>query len=182
MIKVVAALVATVAGLAMLLSFKSHTAGPARSALTGKTVAGAPQTPGATSGTSTKKPSSSGSTGGGNGNSSGGSTGSTGGTGGGSGGSGAGPSGTFTGSTVNTPYGDMQVAAVLHDGKLTDVQVLQQTDVGGRSQEIDAAALPILHTEAIAANSANIDIVSGATYTSQGYAQSLQAAIDAAGH
>ena len=88
--------------------------------------------------------------------------------------------GSYTGSTVDTRYGPVQVRAVVKAGKLTNVVVLQQTD-GGRSSQIDSYALPILTTEALKAQSADIDVVSGATYTSQGYAQSLQAALDAAG-
>jgi uncharacterized protein with FMN-binding domain len=73
----------------------------------------------------------------------------------------------------------MQVLAVLDHGKLTDVTVLQQTS-GGRSTQIDSYALPLLKTEALRAQSARIDVVSGATYTSSGYARSLQAALDTA--
>jgi uncharacterized protein with FMN-binding domain len=75
----------------------------------------------------------------------------------------------------------MQVAAVIANGRLTSVKVLRHTDVGGRSAQIDAAALPVLKSEAMSAHSANIDVVSGATYTSQGYARSLQSALDKAG-
>lgn len=93
----------------------------------------------------------------------------------------AGPgNGTFTGSAVDTRFGTVQVQAVESGGRLTDVVVLQQTD-GGHSTQIDAYALPVLKSEALAAQSADIDVVSGATYTSEGYAQSLQAALDAAG-
>jgi uncharacterized protein with FMN-binding domain len=74
----------------------------------------------------------------------------------------------------------MQVAAVILNGKLTDVRVLQETD-GGRSHQIDDAAIPILTSEALSAKGANIDVVSGATSTSEGYAQSLQSALDKAG-
>ncbi|MBY8886897.1 FMN-binding protein [Streptomyces sp. PTM05] len=87
--------------------------------------------------------------------------------------------GTFTGAAEDTPYGTVQVEAVVRGGKLTDVTVLQQTH-GGRSDQIDAYALPVLRSEALAAGSADIDVVSGATYTSGGYARSLQAALDAA--
>jgi uncharacterized protein with FMN-binding domain len=73
------------------------------------------------------------------------------------------------------------VAAVIANGKLTSVKVLRQTDVGGRSTQIDDAALPVLKSEAMSAHSAHIDVVSGATYTSQGYARSLQSALDKAG-
>ncbi|MEY9947628.1 FMN-binding protein [Kitasatospora sp. GAS1066B] len=87
--------------------------------------------------------------------------------------------GRFAGSVVDTPYGPVQVQAVLSGGRLTDVTVLQQTS-GGHSSQIDSYALPQLKSEALKAQSANIDAVSGATYTSDGYAQSLQAALDAA--
>jgi uncharacterized protein with FMN-binding domain len=73
------------------------------------------------------------------------------------------------------------VQAVVADGKLTNVNVLQVPDNGGYEDQIVAIALPQLKSEALSAQSANIDIVSGATYTSQGYAQSLQAALDQAG-
>jgi uncharacterized protein with FMN-binding domain len=88
-------------------------------------------------------------------------------------------SGSYTGSSVPTRYGTMQVQAVLKAGKLTGVAVLQQTS-GGRSSEIDSYALPVLTAEALKAQGADIDVVSGATYTSDGYAQSLQAALDKA--
>ena len=89
-------------------------------------------------------------------------------------------SGKFTGSAVGTQYGTVQVQAVVEDGRLTDVVVLQQTDVGERSGQIDSYALPVLKSEALSAQSADVDVVSGATYTSTGYARSLQAALDAA--
>lgn len=95
-------------------------------------------------------------------------------------GSGAGPSGRYTGSVTETPYGPVQVRAVLDAGKLAGVTVLQQT-FGGRSSQIDSFALPILKAEALKAQSGDIDVVSGATYTSDGYAQSLQAALDSVG-
>jgi uncharacterized protein with FMN-binding domain len=87
--------------------------------------------------------------------------------------------GRYTGAAAPTPDGTMQVRAVLDQGKLTDVTVLQQTS-GGRSTQIDSYALPLLKTEALRAQSARIDVVSGATYTSSGYARSLQAALDTA--
>lgn len=88
--------------------------------------------------------------------------------------------GSFDGSVIQTRYGPVQVQAVFKDGRLSNVVVLQQTD-GGRSSQIDSYALPILTAEALKAQNANIDVVSGATFTSGGYAQSLQAALDAAG-
>ena len=88
--------------------------------------------------------------------------------------------GRFTGTVIDTRYGPVQVQAVLTSGRITDVVVLRETD-GGRSRAIDSYALPVLRSEALAAQGANIDVVSGATYTSSGYAQSLQAALDRAG-
>lgn len=87
--------------------------------------------------------------------------------------------GSFTGSVIDTRYGPVQVRAVVGDGRLRSVVVLQQTD-GGRSSQIDSYALPVLTAEALKAQNADIDIVSGATYTSTGYARSLQAALDSA--
>ena len=86
----------------------------------------------------------------------------------------------FTGATVQTPYGDVQVRAVVTGKRLVDVVALRLTDSSGRSVSISAQAAPILRREAIAAGSAHIDTVSGASYTSQAYIESLQSALDAA--
>ena len=107
------------------------------------------------------------------------SSGSTGGTGGGSGQSTT--ARTFTGAVDNTQYGPMQVAITVSGKTITKVTVVQQTDNGSESQSVDAMAIPKLTSEALAAQSANIDAVSGASYTSAGYKQSLQSAIDMAG-
>ncbi|MEU6054791.1 FMN-binding protein [Streptomyces xanthochromogenes] len=88
--------------------------------------------------------------------------------------------GTFTGDPVDTEYGPVQVAATLANGKITAVNVLQAPDQNGRDQRIAAYALPRLTQEALGAQSAHIDTVSGASYTSQGYIQSLQSALDRA--
>jgi uncharacterized protein with FMN-binding domain len=85
---------------------------------------------------------------------------------------------TSTGQTVQTPYGPVQVKIVENAGALTDVVALQLPGGNPRSTEIAAGATPILRSEALRANSARIHVVSGATYTSDGYAQSLQSAID----
>ena len=90
-------------------------------------------------------------------------------------------SGTFTGASEDTRYGAVQVAAVISGGKLTDVTVLQVPDNGGYEDQIVSIAVPELKSEALSAQSANIQVVSGATYTSQGYAESLQSALDQAG-
>ncbi|WP_405682292.1 FMN-binding protein [Streptomyces sp. NBC_00057] len=88
--------------------------------------------------------------------------------------------GTFTGDPIDTRYGTVQVAATLTQGKITSIKVLQAPDRNGRDQEIASYALPRLTQEAIGAQSAHIDAVSGASYTSQGYIQSLQSALDQA--
>lgn len=79
---------------------------------------------------------------------------------------------------VSTPYGDVQVMAVTSGSRITDVKALQLTDANQRSRDISASASPMLRQEALQAQSASIDTVSGATYTSEGYRQSLQAALD----
>ncbi|MBV2353368.1 FMN-binding protein [Streptomyces sp. J2-1] len=88
--------------------------------------------------------------------------------------------GTFTGDAVPTQYGAVQVAVTLAKGRITAVKVLQAPDQSGRDQEIASYALPRLTREALGAQSAHIDAVSGASYTSQGYAESLQSALDKA--
>lgn len=87
---------------------------------------------------------------------------------------------TVKGAVVSTPYGNVQVAAVVKGTHLLDVQALHLTDANGTSRSISAGAEPQLRQEALQAQSAHIDTVSGATYTSEGYRQSLQAALDAA--
>jgi uncharacterized protein with FMN-binding domain len=84
------------------------------------------------------------------------------------------------GPVVDTRYGPVQVELVVAGGKISDVVALQMP-TGRRSGQISQSAEPILHDEAVQAQSARIDLVSGATYTSDAYAQSLQAAIDQAG-
>lgn len=88
---------------------------------------------------------------------------------------------TVTGTVANTQYGPMQVQVTLAGTKITKVTVLQRTDVGAESDEIDNNAIPKLTSETLAAQSAHIDAVSGATYTSSGYIQSLQSALDQTG-
>jgi uncharacterized protein with FMN-binding domain len=85
---------------------------------------------------------------------------------------------TVTGSVANTQYGPMQVRVTLAGTKITEVTVLQRTDDGSESDQIDANAIPKLTSETLAAQSAHIDAVSGASYTSSGYIQSLQSALD----
>ncbi len=87
---------------------------------------------------------------------------------------------TVTGEAASTPYGPMQVQVTLAGTRITNITVVQQTNEGARSDQIDAAAIPKLTSEALAAQSARIDTVSGASYTSSGYIQSLQSALDQA--
>ncbi|GAA3236559.1 FMN-binding protein [Nonomuraea helvata] len=88
---------------------------------------------------------------------------------------------TFDGDAVDTRWGPVQVRIVVSGSKITDIQVLQAPQENRRDIEINNRALPILQQEALSAQSAQIDSVSGATYTSDGYAGSLQSAIDRAG-
>ena len=87
----------------------------------------------------------------------------------------SGPSGTFTGGTANTDYGPVQVTITVSNGKITNA-----SDPDG-GDSIAQNAIGQLDQEAVQAQSANISAVSGATYTSGGYIQSLQQAIDSAG-
>ena len=95
-------------------------------------------------------------------------------------GSASGTATTVTGSVVSTRYGNVEVQVSVQGGTITDVQAIELPS-GGHSGQISSYAAPILASEALSAQSASIDIVSGATYTSEGYAQSLQAALDQAG-
>jgi uncharacterized protein with FMN-binding domain len=88
--------------------------------------------------------------------------------------------GTFQGALTQTRWGPIQVSITVASGKITDVAVPTYPNDNHRDQEINAYALPALQQATLAAQSAHIDTVSGATVTSDGYRQSLQAAIDAA--
>jgi uncharacterized protein with FMN-binding domain len=92
-----------------------------------------------------------------------------------------GANGTFTGADVANPYGDVQVRITVVNGRVTDVKALTLPSDRARSELISQYAGPQLRTEAIQAQSAQIDIVSGATFTSEGYAQSLSDALHKAG-
>jgi uncharacterized protein with FMN-binding domain len=162
-----AAIVATAAGLVLLLGFKTHSArqsvqppiaATASSPPAPQTAApvGAPSTSAPpTSGPPTKKPSTS-----------------------------AAPAQpqthTVTGSSIRTRYGDVEVQVVFTGTQITDVVPVRLPDSNGVDQEIDQQAVPILIQETLTAQSANIQAVSGASYTSDGYIQSLQSALDKA--
>jgi uncharacterized protein with FMN-binding domain len=83
-----------------------------------------------------------------------------------------------TGSAIDTRYGAVQVKVTFSGSTITAVDTIQSPDRDGRDVEINEQALPILQQEVLASQSANIDTVSGATYTSDGYIQSVQSAID----
>ncbi|MFE4398194.1 MULTISPECIES: FMN-binding protein [Streptomycetaceae] len=84
------------------------------------------------------------------------------------------------GDTVNTRYGPVQVQVTLAGSRITAVDVVKYPNSERRDREINSSALPVLNQEAISAQSAAIDVVSGATYTSDGYVRSLQSALDRA--
>jgi uncharacterized protein with FMN-binding domain len=149
-----AALFGTVTGLILVLDFKSHPASVAS-----VPVATSPIQPG-TSSTSSSASS--------NGNSSGTTK--------------RAKTATYTGDSVNTQWGPVQVRITVSNRKVTAAQAIVYPTGNPRDQEINAYAIPTLNKEAVAAsNSAKIDMVSGATYTSGGYIQSLQSALDKAG-
>ncbi|WP_030266276.1 FMN-binding protein [Streptomyces sp. NRRL B-24484] len=146
---------ATAAGIVLLLSLKPHEGAGAAAVISSGGTGGATDT-------------SSGSSGSSSGSSSGtsGSTGST---------------RTVTGDAANTRYGPVQVKVTLDGSRITTIDVVQYPSNDHRDQEINSYALPLLNQEAIAAQSAQIDVVSGATFTSDGYTRSLQSALDKAG-
>jgi len=88
--------------------------------------------------------------------------------------------GTFTGADFPNRFGDVQVRIVITNGHITDVQAVQLPTDRAESAYISQQAGPWLRTEALQAQSANIDIISGATYTSQSYQQSLESALQQA--
>ncbi|MFC4534302.1 FMN-binding protein [Sphaerisporangium dianthi] len=94
---------------------------------------------------------------------------------------GAGGGKAVTGDAADTRWGPVQVQVTLSGRKVTAIKVLQSPDGNRRDIVINERALPILTQEALTAQSAQIDTVSGATYTSDGYIRSLQSALDKAG-
>jgi uncharacterized protein with FMN-binding domain len=165
--RVLLSITGTVLGLVALLSFKTHghpvsAAGALPSAgLPGTSTSAAPSTSAGTSaGTSAAPPNPSKSR---------------------SSSSSASASRTIAGDAIQTQYGVVQVQVQVSGTKITNVSFLQLTAYDGRSQEINSYAAPILLQETLAAQNANIDTVSGASYTTAGYEQSLQSALDKAG-
>lgn len=167
MLRAVLTLTGTAAGLAALLSFKSHpatiaSAPPAVPAAT----SGASSGPAPTSATTTHPAASKSPTAGKSQAAAGNSQ--------------AAAARTVTGTVANTQYGPMQLQLTLAGQQITKVTVLQRTNDGSESDEIDSTAIPKLTSETLAAQSAQINAVSGASYTSMGYIQSLQSALDKA--
>jgi hypothetical protein len=167
--RVILAIVSTVVGLVLLLTFKTH----------------------GTSGVSSP-PAAIGTPSAGSGGAGSGGTGS-GGTGSGAGGASAAPGAaasptggsttggkTVTGAAANTIYGPVQVQITVESGKVTAAKAVVFPQETSRDAQINAFAIPELDREAVSAGSAKIDMVSGATYTSQGYITSLQSALDQA--
>jgi uncharacterized protein with FMN-binding domain len=87
---------------------------------------------------------------------------------------------TIVGPAVSTKYGTVQVAATVAGRQVRDVSALVMPSGDGRTDSISSQAAPLLRQEALAAQSGNIDTISGASYTSDGYRRSLQAALDRA--
>jgi uncharacterized protein with FMN-binding domain len=93
----------------------------------------------------------------------------------------SGISGTFAGSTSQTRYGPVQVQITVSNGKITAAKALQYPNGDYRSADISTQAIPYLVSQTLAAQSANISGVGGASYTSYGWYQSLQSALKKAG-
>jgi uncharacterized protein with FMN-binding domain len=149
--RVILAICLTAAGLVLLLSFKSHTQ-TAATASASATDGAAPGAAPAASPAATAT---------------------------GTGASGAAV--TVTGAAWPTVYGPVQVKVTVSGGKITAVTAVEYPTDTPRDAQINAFAIPQLNSEALAAGSAQIDTVSGATYTSRGYIGSLQDALDKAG-
>jgi len=157
--RVILAIVSTAAGLVLLLTFKTHSTSavnPPPAAIGSPNDSASAPVPAPASAPATAPSASS---------SSGGST----------------TSRTVTGAAASTIYGPVQVRITVRNGKVTAAQAVVYPQDTPRDQQINAFAIPELNREAVAADSARIDMVSGATYTSQGYLSSLQSALDQAG-
>ncbi|MGI5184957.1 FMN-binding protein [Dactylosporangium sp. CA-152071] len=167
-------LLSTLAAVVLLFSYRTSLGGTATAATGSATASGGGGgTTSDSSGSGTGSDSSSGTGSGG--------TDGTGATGSGSTGTSGATGGTaYNGSVVSTRWGDIQVTITVAGGKITGVTVPVYPDANGKDRQINARALPILNKAVVAAQSADIDTVSGATVTSDGYKESLQAAIDAA--
>jgi hypothetical protein len=182
--RVLISTLATVSGVVLLLSLKPHTTAGVSDLSAGSAATPVP-TPSASSGAGSSGGSSSGGGSSGSGSSGGSSSTSGSSTGGTSSGgtSSGGSTGTRTvdGDAAQTRYGPVQLRLTLSGTKITAVTAIQLPNDNPRDQEISDFAIPQLTQETLTAQNARIDTVSGATYTSEGYAQSLQSALDKAG-
>lgn len=88
--------------------------------------------------------------------------------------------GSYTGQVADAFYGNIQVQVIISGGKLTDVKFLQYPNDRRTSIEINSQAMPMLRQEAIQAQSANVDVISGASDTSSAFIQSLGSALQKA--
>jgi uncharacterized protein with FMN-binding domain len=154
--RVILAVASTVAGLILLLSFKTHST---IALTTPPAVVSAPSTTTTTTAAAASRRSTS--------SSSGGTTPAT--------------TKTVAGDVSATRYGPVQVQVTVKNGKVTAVTATQYPSGDSRSQQINAYAIPVLNQEALQAKSANVHMISGATYTSDGYIASLQSALIKAG-
>ena len=84
------------------------------------------------------------------------------------------------GNSIGTRYGPVQVQLTVSKGRIVSATAIDYPNTDGHDTEINGSAIPVLQDETVTAQNANIDTVSGATYTSDGYRQSLQSALDAA--
>ena len=170
--RIILAIVSTAAALVFLLTFKTHSSSvvtpPAAVGTPGGSSAGGGSGQGG-SGTASGARTSSGAT------PAPSSTGSS------TGGSSTASAKTVTGDPADTMYGPVQVQITVKNGKLAGVDAIEYPTETPHDEQINAYAIPQLTQEALAAGSAKIDAVSGASYTSQGYITSLQSALDKAG-
>ncbi|GAA1966816.1 FMN-binding protein [Microbacterium deminutum] len=179
--KIIYAIIATIGGLILLFSYRTSL-GESVVESTSANTTSATSSP--SSGSVSSGSVSSGSSGSSVSSGSSGSSGSSSGTAGGGSAGGATTSGltdgSYTGQAADTRFGPVQVQITVAGGRIADVTVPEYPSGNGRDQQINARALPQLVSETLTAQSASVDMVTGATYTSQGYLQSLQSAIDQA--
>ena len=189
-------ILSTVSVVVLLFSYHTSTAGTLNvaSSLIGSLSTGSPTTNTATGGPPSGSSGSTKGSGAGSGSDSGsgktsgpskGTTGSGSGSGSGAGSAGGSGSksisGTTDGNTIYTRYGPVQVQISVSKGQITNVTMLQEPQSNSYDLQIDRIVVPMLVRETINTQSANIQMISGATYTSTGYIQSLQSAIDKSG-
>ncbi|MGZ4596864.1 MAG: FMN-binding protein [Actinomycetes bacterium] len=158
--RIVLVVVSTISGLVMLFSYHTSTMGAGATAGPGTGASATPVDPGSASPAPSQSQATPKTTSGGSG--------------------GGGGSGTFTGGVVDTQWGPVQVQIKVSGGKIRRATAVVYPSGNGRDAEINSYALPVLAQEVIAAQSAHIDQVTGATVTSDGYIASLQSAIDKA--